>query len=132
MVDNQLPALSPSETRVLRILWELREGAVQDVCDQLPPERKVAYATVQTLLRRLESKGYITHTSRGKAHIFRPATGREEVVTRTVGDFVDRLFGGDRAGLMLHLADHSGLGAADIERLRKLIAKGRNESGEEL
>jgi len=125
VTNDKLPPLSPAETGILRILWELREGTVQDVCDHLPPARKVAYATVQTLLRRLESKGYITHDAKGKAHLFRPAAGRDEVITRTVGDFVDRLFGGDPVPLMLHLADHSGLKAEDLDRLKELIDKSK-------
>jgi BlaI family transcriptional regulator, penicillinase repressor len=69
----------------------------------------------------LEKKGYISHEVKGKAHLFRPAAKREEVIRRTVGDFVDRLFAGDPLPLLLHLADHSKLKEEDIKRLRKLI-----------
>ena len=125
MTTRPLPALSPAETEILRLLWQLGKGTVQDVCDELPPSRQIAYATVQTLLRRLEKKGYVTHHTRGKAHVFHPAAEREQVIKRTVGDFVDRLFGGDPVPLMLHLADHSKLSAADVKCLRNLIAKGK-------
>ena len=123
MPRKSLPALSPAETEILRLIWQLGSGTVQQVCDKLPPKRQIAYATVQTLLRRLERKGYITHETKGKAHVFSPAAEREEVIKRTVGDFVDRLFGGDPVPLMLHLANHSRLDAEDIKRLRKLIEK---------
>ena len=123
MSAERLPALSPAETEILRLLWQLGKGTVQDVCDKLPPRRTIGYATVQTLLRRLEKKGYVTHETKGKAHLFRSATEREEVIRRTVGDFVDRLFGGDPVPLMLHLATHSGLEKDDIKRLKKLIAE---------
>ena len=123
MPKKSLPALSPAETEIIRLIWQLGSGTVQQVCDKLPSKRQIAYATVQTLLRRLERKGYITHETKGKAHVFSPAAKREEVVERTVGDFVDRLFGGDPVPLMLHLANHSRLDAEDIKRLRKLIEK---------
>lgn len=123
MPRKKRPALSPSETQILRLLWELGEATVQKVADQLPPDRSIAYATVQTLLRRLERKGYVTHESQGKAHVFRPAVRKDEVIQRTVGDFVDRLFGGDPLPLMMHLADHSELDGEDIERLKKLLNK---------
>jgi BlaI family penicillinase repressor len=124
MARKRLPAVSPAETEVLRIVWQAREATVQQVLDGLPRDRSIAYATVQTLLRRLEKKGYVTHESRGKAHVFRPAVRREEVIRRTVGDFVDRLFGGDPVPLMLHLADCSELSAEDVRRLREIINKG--------
>ena len=123
MPRKSLPALSPAETEILRLIWQLGSGTVQQVCGKLPPKRQIAYATVQTLLRRLERKGYITHETKGKAHVFSPAAEREEVIKRTVGDFVDRLFGGDPVPLMLHLANHSRLDAEDIKRIRKLIEK---------
>ena len=86
-------------------------------------DRSITYATVQTVLRRLEKKGYVKHEVKGKAHLFSAALKPEDVIKRTVGDFVKRLFGGDPVALMLHLADHSKLKADDIEQLKKLIGK---------
>jgi BlaI family penicillinase repressor len=90
----------------------------------------MGYATVQTLLRRLEKKGYLGHTVQGKAHIFSAVVEREEVVRRSVRDFVNRLFGGDPVPLMLHLADHSKLTAKEIERLKTLIDKPKTSDTE--
>jgi BlaI family transcriptional regulator, penicillinase repressor len=121
MTRKALAALSPAETEILRLVWRLGAATVQDVCDALPKKRSVTYATVQTLLRRLEKKGYIRHDVKGKAHLFCPAAKREDVIRRTVSDFVDRLFGGDPVPLMMHLADHSKLTGEDINGLKKLI-----------
>ena len=121
MTDETLPALSPAETEVLRIVWQLGRATVQQALDHLPPDRRIAYATVQTLLRRLEKKGYVAHQAEGKAHVFEPAVRREDVIRRTVGDFVDRLFGGDPVPLLLHLADRTDLSAEDVERLRRIL-----------
>ncbi len=122
---KKMPALSPAETEVLRILWQLGSGTVQQVRDDLPAGRKITYATVQTLLRRLEAKGYLKHKSAGRAHVFSPAIKASDVIRRTVGDFVERLYGGDPVPLMMHLADSAALNAADIERLKNLINKAR-------
>ena len=124
MTSRRLPALSPSETEILRLVWQLDKATVQEVCDKLPARRKIAYATVQTLLRRLEKKGYLKHRSRGKAHVFFPAVKREAVIKRSVGDFLQRLFGGDPIPLMQYLAEHGKIDAEDIERLKKLTGKG--------
>jgi predicted transcriptional regulator len=123
MVRKNLPALSPSETEILRLVWQLGKATVQEVCEKLPAKRKITYATVQTLLRRLEKKGYLKHRIRGKAHVFSAAVRREHVVKRSVGDFLDRLFGGDPIPLIQYLAEHGKISAEDIERLRKLAGK---------
>jgi BlaI family transcriptional regulator, penicillinase repressor len=125
MTGKALAALSPAETEVLRLVWRLGSATVQDVCTALPKERSVTYATVQTLLRRVEKKGYVRHAVKGKAHLFCPAAKRDDVIRRTVSDFVDRLFGGDPLPLLIHLADHSKLKGDDVKRLKKLIEDGQ-------
>jgi len=123
MTQKKLPALSPSETEILRLVWQLDSATVQEVCNSLPARRTIAYATVQTLLRRLEKKSYLKHTIRGKAYVFFPTAKREAVIKRSVGDFLDRLFGGDPIPLMQYLAEHGNIDADDIERLKKLTEK---------
>jgi len=123
MVQKNLPALSPSETEILRLVWQLDKATVQEVCDRLPATRKIVYATVQTLLRRLEKKGYLKHQIRGKAHVFFPAVKQDAVIKRSVGDFLDRLFGGDPIPLMQYLAEHGEILPKDINRLKRLIDK---------
>jgi BlaI family penicillinase repressor len=121
MTQEMLAAMSPAETEVLRIIWELGTGSVQQVLNQLPQDRQIGYATVQTLLRRLEKKGYLKHERQGKAHMFLAAANKEDVISRTVGDFLTRLFGGDPIPLVQHLAEHGKLTQADIDQLQKLV-----------
>lgn len=123
MTKRKLPAVSPAETEILRLVWQLDKATVQEVCDSLPVKRKITYATVQTLLRRLESKGYLKHRIRGKAHVFFAAVKSEKVIKRSVSDFLDRLFGGDPVPLMQYLAEHGKIDADDIEKLKRLIGK---------
>jgi predicted transcriptional regulator len=123
MSKERLRAMSPAETEILRLVWQLGEATVQQVHEALPESRKVAYKTVQTLLRRLEEKGYLAHKIEGKAHVFCPAVKQEAVVRRTVLDFLDRLFGGDPRPLMHFLAQEGHIDTKDIEELRRLIDK---------
>ena len=119
----KLAALSPAETEVLALVWGRERATVGQVCQAVAAKRQVSYATVQTLLRRLEKKGYLKHKTEGKAHVFFAAVGKAAVIERTVGDFVERLFGGDPLALMMHLANHGGIGEGDIERLKALTGK---------
>ena len=123
MTKRKLPAVSPAETEILRLVWQLEKATVQEVCNKLPVKRKITYATVQTLLRRLERKGYLKHRLRGKAHVFFAAVKSEKVIKRSVSDFLDRLFGGDPVPLMQYLAEHGKIDTDDIEKLKRLIGK---------
>jgi predicted transcriptional regulator len=121
MKKKKLKALSPTETEILRLVWELNEATVQQIRDHLPSDRSLAYNTVQTLLCRLEQKGYLKHHLKGRAHVYTPSAKRKEVIRTTVGDFLGRLFGGDPKPLVQFLAEDGKIDEEDIERLRKLI-----------
>lgn len=125
MSKEKLQALSPSETEILSILWSLERATVQNVCDHLPKDRDITYATVQTLLRRMEKKGYITHKVKGKTHVFFAREKKESVINRSITDFVNRLFGGDPAPLLHHLAKHGDISDQDIKELKKIIKKNK-------
>ena len=121
MTRQELIPLSRTETEILRIVWQLEKAAVQEVYDAFPRKRRVSFATVQTLLRRLEKKGYLKHTVRGNANIYHTAVNMESVLKKTVNDFLERVFGGDPVPLMLHLAKHGKLTSEDISKLVELI-----------
>ena len=121
MTKRKLAALSPAETEILRLVWKLDRATVQEVHKKLPAKRRIAYATVQTLLRRIEKKGYLRHDVDGKAHVFYSVARREDVIKRSVNDFLNRLFGGDPIPLMHHLATHGQITAEDLEGLREMI-----------
>lgn len=123
MAARNLPAVSRAEMQILSLVWELGKATVQEVCNILPAGRNITYATVQTLLRRLEKKGYVAHELKGKAHLFSPLVKREAVIRRTVGDFVQSVFAGDAMPLMIHLAKHGKLKRGDLEQLKKVIKK---------
>lgn len=123
MTQRELRAMSPAETEILRLVWQLNEATVQQICDQLPSDRSIGYNSVHTLLCRLEGKGYLKHRVKGKAHVFYPAVKQEVVVKRTVRDFLDRLFGGDPRPLVQFLAEDGKIDEEDIKRLKQLIKK---------
>ena len=123
MEKQTRPNISPAEMEVLRLLWQLEEATVTEVHAQLPVKRDVAYCTVQTLLRRLESKGHVNHHKRGKAYVFTPTARQDDVLKASVGDFVERLFGGDPIPLIQYLAEHESISEADIDRLRDIVKK---------
>ena len=123
MPKSKRRAMSPTETEILRLVWELKEATVQQVCERLSPSRTLAHNTVQTLLWRLEQKGYLKHHLQGRAHVFSPLVEPQEVIKTTVRDFLGRLFGGDPKPLVQFLAEDGKIDEEDIERLRELITK---------
>ena len=127
MGKKKLKSMSPTETEILRLVWQLNEATVQQIRDQLPTDRSLAYNTVQTLLCRLEQKGYLKHHLKGRAHVYAPSVKPKEVIKTTVRDFLGRLFGGDPKPLVQFLAEDGKIDEEDIKRLREPIKKKKNK-----
>ncbi len=115
------PPLSKAETEIARVVWQLRGGTVRDVLEALPGDRGLEYKTVQTYLRRLESKGYLKSAHRGRSRWYSTRVRPGQVIRETVDDFVARLFDGEALPLVEHLIRDNQLSAGDIRRLKKLL-----------
>ena len=125
-----MASLGAAEAEILKLVWELKEATVQQIWEKLPPERDIASATVQTMLRRLRDKDYLKSHVVGKAHVFSSAIKPERVISKTVGELVDRFFGGDAVPLVMHLAKHQRMDTADLKRLQDLLKQKPSDSEE--
>ena len=121
---NDRPALSKGEMEVARLLWDRKSATVREIHEALPPERPLDFTTVQTYLRRLESKGYVTSKLDGRTRVYKPKIKPRTVIRETVDDLVDRLFGGDTLPLVRHLIEDRGLSDEEIAELRRLLEEG--------
>ncbi|MFN0053906.1 MAG: BlaI/MecI/CopY family transcriptional regulator [Planctomycetales bacterium] len=123
---SERPGLSKGELEVARILWELRSATVRQVFEAFPPGRQIDFTTVQTYLRRLESKGYVTATLDGRTRVYAPRVKPQTVIRETLDDLVDRLFGGEALPLMRHLIEERGVSDADLAELSALVERLKN------
>ncbi len=119
MVDR--PALSKGEMEVARALWEIGPATVREVFESIPDSRKMDFATVQTYLRRLESKGYANSKLDGRVRVYSARTKARTVIRETVDDLVERLFGGETLPLVRHLIEERRIDQDGIAELRDLI-----------
>ena len=128
MVDR--PALSKGEMNVARILWEIGPATVRSVFEACPADPPIDFSTVQTYLRRLETKGHANSKLDGRIRVYSARTKPQTVIRQTVDDLVSRLFAGDTMPLVRHLIEDRDISADDLAELQKLVkrmAKARKE-----
>jgi predicted transcriptional regulator len=111
------PTLTPQELAIMKVVWRLDKATVRDVYEALRDTRPVAYTTVMTMMRILEEKGYLKKSLVDRAHVYRPAQRRQQVVGAMVRDFLDRVFDGAPADLLMHLAKDNKL----TDKQRKIV-----------
>ena len=105
----------------MKVVWRKAEVTVRDVHDALSEQRPIAYTTVMTLMRILQEKGYLTRATHEKAHVYRPAKPRQQVIGGMVRDFLDRVFDGASDALLVHLARDNKLTPKQKRIVRQLL-----------
>jgi len=119
--------LGDRELDVMGVLWDLGSGTVSEVRERLPAD--LAYTTVLTILRNLEAKELVTHTSEGKAHRYVPKVARRAARRSALTRIVDKLFHGSPEQLITQLVEDEHLSANDLKRLRALLSAQTKKSG---
>jgi predicted transcriptional regulator len=117
-----MAAISETELSVLKVLWDLETGTVREIQATLREQgRKWAYTTVQTLLNRLQSKGYAASDKSGPAHVFKPTVTRDGLLKKRLGDLADEFCEGTASPLVLALVEGGRFTAEEIEQFRDLL-----------
>lgn len=120
--SRDLPILTRVESELMGVLWEKGRATVHEVIEALP--RPLAYTSALTMLRILETKGYVGHEPHpdgGRAHVYKPLVPAEKARRQHLRDLMDRLFRGSSEELVVGLLDDERLSKKDLERLRAAI-----------
>ena len=113
--------LTPLQLDVMRVLWSRPEATAAEVTESLAGARRLAPTTVATLLGRLEKRGLVAHTRRGRQFVYRAAVAETVARAVMVDELAQRLFAGDAARLVHHLLARHELEPGDLARVRELI-----------
>ena len=116
-----LPPLSEKQLEIMCVVWDRGEATVADVWSQLSDSRPIARNTVQTMIVRLEEKGWLRHRAEGNTFHYRATQSGETVRRRLAHRLVDTVFQGSTEGLLLAILEDQSLSAEEAARIRKLI-----------
>ncbi|NJD18516.1 MAG: BlaI/MecI/CopY family transcriptional regulator [Gemmatimonadetes bacterium] len=112
---------TPRELDVMTVLWERGPSTVAEVQAALSDE--LAYTTVLTLLRVLEEKGHVSHTTEGRAHRYASCVERQVAGRSALRRVKDRLFGGSPELLLTRLVEDADLTEEELRRMRDLLER---------
>lgn len=115
------PTLTPQELAIMKVVWRLQTATVRDVYEAFREKRPIAYTTVMTMMKILDEKGYLQKVMVDRAHVYKPTKPRHQVVGALVRDFVDRVFDGSSAPLLLHLSKDDRLTARQRKAVERII-----------
>ncbi len=111
--------LTRRELDVMAVIWKLGSATVADVKAGLADD--LAYPTVLTMLRTLESKGHVRHTLEGKAFRYFPRLQSADAGTSALSRVLDKVYRGSRELLVAGLLEDEDIDADELRRLKKLV-----------
>ncbi|WP_315837047.1 BlaI/MecI/CopY family transcriptional regulator [Bradyrhizobium prioriisuperbiae] len=126
-MDESLPDLGDLEREVMQLVWADGPITAEAVREQL--SRKLKESTVRTVLRRLEEKGYTTHTVDGRTYVYQAAQPRGEVAAKAVKRIVDWFCNGSVEEVLVGMVDNDMLDQKQLRSLADQVAKARAKGG---
>ena len=114
--------LTKAEEEIMHALWQLKKANVKSLIELLP-EPKPAYNTVSTIVRILESKGFVDYEKQGKGHIYFPVVAKESYSNQSINKLVDNYFQGSFKSMVSFFVKKNNVDLNDIEALLKEINK---------
>lgn len=111
------------QMEVMRALWRLEGGSVEDVRQALRPRQRGAYTTVQTVLNRLAERGLLARERRGKSILYTPKISEADYYSRSLRETLDEASDDARRSALAHLVGEMAPGELDeIEVLAREVA----------
>lgn len=121
-------SLSEAQLEIMELVWDRGEVTVAEVWEELSRRRHVARNTVQTLISRLQEKGWLKHRVSGRSHVYSSAQPREKTLGSSVRHLIDTLFRGSAEELMTTLLESESLAPDEADRIRAMIDEAQKRS----
>ncbi|RCH56430.1 BlaI/MecI/CopY family transcriptional regulator [Mucilaginibacter hurinus] len=118
----EIRELTKAEEQIMQILWQLKEAIVKDIIERID-DPKPAYNTVSTVVRVLESKGFVDHKAYGNSHVYFPLISEAAYKKFTVNKVMSNYFDNSYKSLVSFIADEKKLSLKELDELEKMIKK---------
>jgi BlaI family penicillinase repressor len=114
--------LTKAEEQIMQILWELKKGFVNDIINRIA-EPKPAYNTVSTIIRILESKGFVDHKAFGKTHEYYPLLSKDQYAKGFLNGFIKNYFSNSYKNMVSFFSKNENFSLNEIEEMIEILQK---------
>lgn len=127
MARSKSLTLTEAELRIMNVLWEKGSATVHEVLEALPSKPSLAYNSVLTTIRILETKGYVRHLKDKRAHVYMPKVDRKDATRFEISHLVSRFFGNSHEQLVLNILEEGSIDSEELTRVRQLLERSKTE-----
>ncbi len=112
--------LAQREEQIMQILWELDAAFVKEIVEKFP-DPKPHYNSVSTMVRILETKGYIGHKEFGKSHQYFPLVSKDDYQSQAVDELAKNYFNNSFSDMMAYFAKEEKISEDEVKDILKMI-----------
>lgn len=114
--------LTKAEEEIMQLLWKLKLANVSALMAEMP-EPKPAYNTISTIVRILETKGFVDHETRGKGHFYFPKIEKDTYSNQSMKKLLNGYFNGSFRSMVSFFVEKNDLDTRELEAILKEINK---------
>lgn len=130
---SKLPQISEAEFEVMKTVWQYAPISTNEITDRLTKTTTWSPKTIQTLIKRLVTKGALTYEKQSRVFVYTPLVGEEEYIGQESSSFLNRYYDGDITAMLSTYIKNGKLSETEIDTLHSLLSecskKGGNQHG---
>lgn len=119
-----LPQISEAEFEVMKVIWKHAPISTNEITDKLTRTTEWSPKTIQTLIKRLVTKGAISYEKQSRVFVYTPLIEEKEYIRQKSNSFLARYYDGDITAMLSAYMENDKLSESDINTLRSLLRKG--------
>ena len=118
--------LTKAEEQVMQVLWSIDQGVANEIMAAFP-EPKPAYNTVSTIIRILETKGFVGHKAYGHTHEYFPLVSKHDYTNSYMSNVLDNFFEGSLSQLVNFFTAQKSVSVKEADEIMKLLNQSDNQ-----
>lgn len=124
-----LPQISEAEFEVMKVIWKHAPISTNEITEKLTQTTKRSPKTIQTLIKRLVTKGALSYEKQSRVFVYTPLIEEKEYIGQESCSFLERYYDGDITAMLSAYIKDDKLSESEIDTLRSLLMEGSKKRG---
>lgn len=118
---KRIQELTKAELEIMQVIWTIgKEFVIRDV-HELLPDPKPAYSTVSTIVRILDTKGFLSHKTYGHSNVYSTAVSKDDYTDSFMHGVLNSFFGGSVSGLVSYFSSRKSISVQETDEILKIL-----------
>lgn len=120
---SALPQISEAEFEVMKVVWKFAPINTNEITERLLKTTTWSAKTIQTLIKRLVTKGALTYEKQGRIFVYTPLVKENKYINQQSNSFLNRFYDGDISAMLSTYLENNQLSETELQHLRSILSK---------